>query len=183
VKTDKLDLPFGVIQVLLNDEPTEFEYNETTYNKYWSDDEKEIQVQSALSALNISLNTKDYNAGDMIYIYCNAGKLIPGCGDVDTVNAIAQLDDFTYGIGGPDTESMEWAAGNIPGSTPDAGRYGYTHRSLSYELACITKNGIKYRIVKRSDDVEHFDDELVVNVAWESNAEPDAYSIVSLLTY
>jgi hypothetical protein len=31
--------------------------------------------------------------------------------------------------------------------------------------------------------VEHFDDELVVNVAWESNAEPDAYSIVSLFTY
>ena len=103
MKTKLLKIPCTEIQVLVNNEPFEFEYHDSSYDTYYIGD-KPVKV---LGALNIELDLKEVQAGDIIFIKSSAGKLVCDGGDENTINVIAELEDFTYGIGGPDTDSIE----------------------------------------------------------------------------
>ena len=89
-------------------------------SSYW--DENNIEI-NPLGAIEIVINTENYKANDELYIYCSAGKLVNDGGDEYTVNAVAELEEYTYGIGGPDTEYLEWTFWLIA--------------SLAYMIACF----------------------------------------------
>ncbi len=175
--TNKVELPFGYIQLLLNEKPVEFEY-EKMESSYW--DENNIEI-NPLGAIEIVINTENYKANDELYIYCSAGKLVNDGGDEYTVNAVAELEEYTYGIGGPDTEYLEWKLGNVPNSIPDSSECGYTGRSIALELSDVTSNGLKYLVVE-VDKSKYNEDSFAIPVIWESNTKPYAYNIVSFMT-
>lgn len=179
MKTQLLKLPFGCIQVLLNGRPISFEYQNSSYDTYYNEKDEAIKV---LGAIELIVDTEVLKPGDILYFYSLAGKLENDGGDEGTVNAVAELTEYTYGMGGPDTEFIEWQYGSIPGDMPDSSRFGYTHHVLDCELYAITEYGIQYRIVKPIDKSKCGNGRLYVSVVWENNSKPYAYNIVSLLT-
>lgn len=176
--TNILELPFGYIQLLLNGTPVEFEYQEMKHNCYW--DENDILIKP-LGAIEILINSTCYKAKDEIYIYCSAGGLVNDGGDECTVNEVAKLEDYTYGIGGPDTDDLEWRWGNIPNNIPDASKCGYIKRSVAIELVDMTSNGLKYQVVDIEKD-ENSEISFSIPIVWEKNIKPYSYNIVSYLT-
>lgn len=164
MKTERLELPCTSIQVLVNDSPIEFEYQNSSYNKYYCDNDEEVTV---LGALDIILNPAMYHTNDIIYIRASAGKLQNDGGDEGTVNCVSELEKYTYGMGGPDTEFIEW---------------NYGKHMLDYELIEISDKGLKYRIVECSASEKYRNGELIITVVWEDNNNDYAYDIVSFLT-
>lgn len=179
MKTEILKLPCTNIQVFVNDNPIQFEYENASYNKYYDENDKEVTV---LGAINIILNPKMYQTDDVIFIRSSAGNLASDGGDEGTVNCVAKLEDYTYGLGGPDTEFIEWNYDSIPGNIPDAKKFGYNQRVLDYELIEMLENGLKFKIVKSSKNVKYANDKLIITVVWENNVNDYAYDIVSFLT-
>ena len=178
MKTKSLKLPFGDIKILVNGIPITFEYKDPMYDTYYTENDEEIK---ASGAFGITVNTKELKPDDIIFVYSSAGDLKTSSGDEGTVNAIAELEKYTYGIGGPDTEFIEWQYGSIPSDIP-SGRFGYIHHVLDYELADITEYGLKYKIVNAVDNIANEKERLYICVVWEDNAKPYAYDIVSYLT-
>ena len=177
IKTEKLILPFGNVQILLNGSPIPFQYEEEKeYNKIWLEDDTEI---TPLKMINILIETTPYKQNDELYIYCDAGYLKDDGGGEYVINAVEELNNYTYGIGGPDTEYIEWNYGNIPGSTPNAEKYGYTNRDLSYEFIGITNYGLKYKIINTLNNDNR---KIYINTVYESNEKEYAYDVVSCLT-
>lgn len=173
-----LQLPFSSIQVLVNDNPITFEYHDSLFNSFYYGDEK-ITV---LGAIEISVDPKEFKQNDIIFIKSSVGKLVNDGGDEGTVNAVAELERYTYGIGGPDTEFIEWNFGSIPGSVPDSRRFGYRQRVLAYELVEVSEYGLKYRIVDGIGNEKYTNGKLQISIVWESNSNKYAYDIVSFLT-
>ena len=178
MKTKLLKLPFGDIQILVNGIPITFEYKKPLYDTFYNNNDEEIK---ASGAFGININTKELKPDDIIFVQSSAGQLLTDGGDEGTVNAIAKLKNYTYGIGGPDTEFIEWQYGSIHGNIP-SGRFGYIHHVLDYELIDITEYGLKYKIVNAIDNAADEKESLYVCVIWEDNAKPYAYDIVSFLT-
>lgn len=176
--TSRLELPFGYIQLLLNGKPIEFEYEKSEYVSYW--DENDIEIKP-LGAISISIYTDNYNVNDELYIFCSAGGLVSDGGDEYAVNEVAELEEYTYGIGGPDTEYLEWTLGNIPNDVPDSSMCGYTKREVALELVDMTSNGLKYIVVEAlKSEVSYL--AFSIPIVWEINSKPYAYNIVSCLT-
>ncbi|MDO4484820.1 MAG: hypothetical protein Q4C54_10460 [Clostridia bacterium] len=135
-----------------------------------------------LGAVEIVINPKDYNEGDIVRAICSAGKLVSDSGDEATINAVAELKDYTYAIGGTDTVFYEWSCDNMPGDIVDAYRNEvYTRHSLGYQYVDEDEYGYTYRII-RPTGPSHGNGMLRFVFAWESNDKPYAYDIVSFLT-
>lgn len=178
MKVKELNLPFGIIQVLVNGVATEFEFQESSYNTYFLD-EKEIKV---LGAVDITIDPEEFEKGDIIFVNSSVGNLIEDGGDEGTVNAVAELAEYTYAIGGPDTEFIEWNYDNIPGDIPDAKSFGYKKHELKYELIEICSDGIKYQIVNGNESCQYANGKLSISVVWESNKHEYAFDIVAFLS-
>lgn len=178
MNTQLLELPFTNIQVMVNDKPITFEYQNLSNNKFCYGDEE----VSALGAIEISINPKMFQPDDIIFIKSSAGKLENDGGDEGTINEVAKLESYTYGIGGPDTEFIEWVLGNIPGNYPDSVEFGYDQQTLNYELINILEEGLKYKVIEGVGSEKYTNGKLVIPIVWESNSKKYAYDIVSFLT-
>ena len=178
MKTGTLELPFGDIQVLVNETPVVFEYIESSHNEYWLNDKEPVK---ATGALMIAIDPKDFKEGDIVHITSTAGHLRYDGGGEDMVNAIAELEEWTYGFGGPDTEFIEWRFGSLEGDITDPSPV-YKCHVLDYELVDILESGILYRIVNGIGNKRYCSGKLMIDVVWESNLKDYAWDIVSFLT-
>lgn len=187
--TRQFETPFGFFEVLLNGENIEFSVEEGTYNTFYSDDDIPLHPDGCYIARIETINMKP---GDIIVARYSAPGLNYDGGDEHTLNAVAELENYTVGIGCDDTDDLEelWKlkireTNAEPGEFPTQHMFPYCHWGITDRT-----DGFEFRIV---DDPKkylcysaskYYGKRTVISVAlvWNKNSDKYAWDIVSFLT-
>lgn len=179
MKTKFFPTPVGNVTVLLNGTPIEFDVVKDTYLSYGLKDGTEIQPAGYYE---INVDMYDFEIGDTIICNYPVGELDYDGGGECMDNIVGVLGEFTFGMGGTDTEEIE-CGWNREGENVSKNMCA-TKYCLPYELWGSTGRGFEFHIIDnpklyRDCNVGKF---IYITIAWENNSKYYAWDIVSYFT-
>jgi hypothetical protein len=161
-----IDTPAGKFQVFCNGIPIEFECH--PYSEYAYYDENSVPI-AITACFEIFVSCCELSLGDIIEAKFERGSLNYDGGGEHRDNAVGCVDNYTIGIGVPDTQSLEENIGS---------------NWLPYEEFGLNRTGFVFHVVDdpKKYTAHHRQQTLDIVVAWESNDKEYAWDIVSFMT-
>ena len=187
--TKKFQTPFGYFEVLYNGQNIEFSIEAGTYNTFYVDEKTPVHPDGCYM---VRIETADMNPGDVVLARYSVSGLEYDSGDEHTLNAVAELEHFTIGIGCDDTDDLEelW---EIDRSRADADpnhfrtiyKFPYAHWGITKE-----RNGFEFHITDDPKQYLQYADKnvhdqrtiLSLPLVWNQNEDEYSWEIVSMLT-
>lgn len=185
----KFETPFGFFEVLHNGQSIDFSVEEGTYNTMYLEDDVSAQPDGCYA---VKIETAGMKPGDVVIARYSTPGLDYDGGDEHTLNAVAELEHFTIGIGCDDTDDLEelWEiyrketdANSSNFKTPHMfpyGHWGITEKRDGFEFRITDepKNYLQYA------DTNYYSQRTVISLSlvWNKNEDPYAWDIVSFLT-
>lgn len=174
---DKFKTPVGLFRVYKNSDVFLFIIEEREYNTFWLNDNKVAQPEGCYKVL---LDLIHFSEGDTIVCELDNGEMFNDGGGEHLFNIIGEIDDYTIGIGAPDSDSMEY--GYSKDSLPED--MNKTKYFLPYDTLDINKRGYIFKI--KDNPIEYRDRNvrkyIELSLVWERREKGYAWDIVSGLT-
>lgn len=187
--TEKFETPFGYFEVLHNGKNIEFSIEKETYNTFYLNGDVPVHPDGCYM---VHIETVNMKPGDVIVARYSVSGLQYDGGDEHTLNAVAELESYTIGIGCDDTDDLEnlWEL-YMHEEDADLSKFPTPHM-LPYCFWGITdrRDGFEFRVKDEPkkylqySNTKYYSKRTIITIplVWNKNTDEYSWEIVSFLT-
>ena len=164
---NELRTPFGTINMYKNGQRINFEVEQSSCGMYLNDD----TLKKPQGIYELYPNVEELTKGDIIICEFDRGHLQEDGGDEFMLNIVGTYQEYTIGMGAPDSQNIEE-------------HHPQKERVLPYETRGKTERGFEIHIIDNPKGYSYENDfhKLRFVVAWEPGTTGEARELISFVT-